>query len=113
MVHDDHLAVVADEGVTGARDENALLEKPELELAQPLLALRPLMRDQRPDDDAALARGYELLLHLLEIEPEDHQVERLLGRPNGLQQRLDSVVGLNDKLHASTSAVRHARLSMG
>ena len=34
------------------------------------------------------------------IEAEDHQIDRLLGTRNGVQERLDSFVWLNDEFHS-------------
>jgi hypothetical protein len=50
---------------------------------------------------AAAARRLELLLHRLQIEPEDHEVDRLLRSPDRFEERLDAVGRLDDELHSN------------
>jgi hypothetical protein len=95
-VDDDHLRVVTDELIRGARDGDARLQHAELELAEALLPSRVGVGNDRPHRHAAFDRRLDRLFQRLEVEAEDEQVERLGGRLDGGDQRLDSVARLND-----------------
>jgi hypothetical protein len=78
VVDHHHLAVIPRQIVGGARDRDAGVEQPQLQLPQDLFAAAVGVRDQRADDDAARDRRFERLLELGAIEPEDDDVDRFL-----------------------------------
>jgi len=98
-IHDHHLAVVAGEVVGGAGHGGAGLEEPQFELAQLLFTALVGVGDERADHDAASDCGMQRLLDFLAIEPEDDDVDRLLGALDRHQERRDAVVWLNDEFH--------------
>ena len=86
------------------------VEQAQLELAQALLAAAVGVRDQRTHHDAARHGRFERLLELDAIEAEDDDVDRLPGLRDGLHERRDAVVGLDDQLHFDlTSSSRPTR----
>ena len=94
--------MVAQQVVGCARDRHAVVEQPQLELAEVLLALVIRVRDERAHDDTALHRRLQRLLELGAVEAEDHHVDRLLRLLNRGQDRGHAVVGLDDELHDRT-----------
>ena len=57
------------------------------------------MRDQRAHDDAAGDRRLERFFELRAVEAEDDDVDGFLGLADGLEERREPVVGLDDQFH--------------
>jgi hypothetical protein len=58
------------------------------------------VRDERAHVHAACDGVLGGRFDLFEIEPENDEVERLLGAVDDLEERPDSVIGLNDELQS-------------
>ena len=98
-VDDHHLAVIAHQIVGGARHRDAAVEQLHFELAQALLAAAIGVGDQGPHADASRHRGSQRVGHVAAIEPEDHDVEALLGLLDGGQDRGNAGFRLHDDFH--------------
>src|ERR1044072_1241577 len=101
-IDDQHLAVIAHHVVVRAVDGDALLQHALFELAQALFAALVRVRDERDDFDAALDRGGQRLLELVEVETEDDDGHPPLRPFHGGEQPLYALIGLRDQFHAKT-----------
>ena len=99
VVGNDELAVVADQVVGAARDRHTRGQETLFELAQPALAAAIGMRDERADTHTAHHRLLQLTLDLAVTKAEDRNVDDLAGTPDGLKNRQDTALGLDDEFH--------------
>jgi hypothetical protein len=91
--------VIARQVIRRAAHGDALFEKGHLQLAEALFAAAIGLRHEGPHHDTACDRLGERLLQLRPVEPEDDDIDRLLGPLDRHQERRDSIVWLNDEFH--------------
>ena len=68
-------------------------------LAQVLLAAAVRVRDERADHDTPRDSGLERLFELRAVESKDDDVDRFLGAADGLHERREAVIRLNDEFY--------------
>ena len=82
-----------------SRDERSRFEQTALQLPQLFLSAAAGMRNERLNCDTPVDGGLERLLQGGEITAKHGDRDALLRRGDRLHERLDTVIGLNNKLH--------------
>ncbi len=103
-IDQQHLVVIAQQVVVGARDRHAGVKQLQLEFAKPLLPAARCAGDERVHLDAARDGALERPLQLLEVEAENRNVNLPGGFLDRCDERHEPVLGLDDQLHALPQA---------
>jgi hypothetical protein len=111
LIDDQHLAVVPNEIVIGARDCYAGRQQAHLERAQTFLASAVGIRNQGAYGDAAPDRLQQRVLNLRAIEAEDKDIHAFFSVVDSFREWDDAIARLNDELHAFESqSARNCRM---
>src|SRR6185369_17444262 len=78
-VHDHHLAVVTHQVSGGSSDRHTARQKTHFQLSELVLTAAIGERDQRMHKESAFHGVNQRTFDLIAIEPEDHDLDRLLG----------------------------------
>jgi hypothetical protein len=98
-VHDHHLAVVTHQVSGGSSDRHTARQKTHFQLSELVLTAAIGERDQRMHKESAFHGRQSTHVRSHRIEPEDHDLDRLLGLAYSFYQALDAMARLNDELH--------------
>src|SRR3569833_2298625 len=102
VIHDHHLAVIADQVARSARHGNAAREESRLQVSQRFFPTAIGECDQRLHENAAFRGIHKRSLHFCNVEAEDQNLDALLRFLNALEQRIDSRTGLDEQSHVSS-----------